>query len=259
MIQLVVYSIVIKCRALPSLLPEEGERFPVIGRALLGSTSITLSYYALKLIPLGDATTIRFSLPIWVLIIGYFVLGESCSFYKIGAVVVSIAGVILIAKPDDVLYIINEVAAGAFNVTLGPAFQPEDTNLVEELNVDGVSRFQGCMLALTSSVLLAMSMVALRLCRKTPAEITVLWLSIFSVTTGTITLLGIGQWRLPDNWLDVLYILLNGLLGSVGQWCITAASKVEQSGVVSLARTLDIQIAFMYSAFILHEQIRNTR
>lgn len=78
-----------------------------MGRACLGAISITFSYYALRLIPLGDATTIRFSLPIWTLIIGYLVLGEPCNLLRVVAVVISISGVILIAKPEECVYLVH--------------------------------------------------------------------------------------------------------------------------------------------------------
>lgn len=268
MIQLVIYMFIIFIKKLPYV-PERGERLPVFGRAFLGSASITFSYYALKLIPLGDATTIRFSLPIWTLIISYLVLNESCSLLKILAVFVSISGVVLIAKPDDVLYILNRILeslgvghSGTEPEALANASSSSATSSGQDVNLvplsDTSHQLEGCILALSSSICLSMSLIALRLCKRTPAEITILWLSVLSILIGSVTLICIGEWRFPDNWLDVIYIGLNGLCGAMGQWFITSALKVEQSGVISLARTFDIQVAFLYSAFLLREQIRIT-
>lgn len=274
MIQLLIYLFIIFIRHLPYI-PDKGERLAVFGRAFLGSASITFSYYALKLIPLGDATTIRFSLPIWTLIISYLVLNESCSIVKILAVVVSISGVVLIAKPDDVIYILNRIAdgfssksnetkIGALNMTDNSSDNitsltiPGGDEEVVVIPTDTTHQLEGCLLALSSSICLSMSLIALRLCKKTPAEITILWLSIFSILIGSMTLVCMGEWRFPNNWMDVIYVFLNGLCGAMGQWFITSALKVEQSGVISLARTFDIQVAFLYSAFLLKEQIRAT-
>lgn len=258
-------------RRLP-LLPERAEFWPVMGRAFLGACSITFSYYALKLIPLGDATTIRFSLPIWTLIISYLVLNESCNLFKVGAVVVSVSGVVLIAKPDDCIYLVHLIMH-SLNFESEDQFLenqldwenkrsqdwPVEADSADALNQEPYQQFKGSLLALSSSIFLSMSLVALRLCRNTPAEITILWLSIISIVIGSATLLILQKWCLPDNWPDVLFIILNGLCGSVGQWFITNALKVEQSGVISLARTVDIEVAFLYSAFLLHEEIRLTR
>lgn len=313
-----IYGIWISIRR-GKFLPKRDELLPVMGRAFLGASSITCSYYALKLIPLGDATTIRFSLPIWTLIISYLVLNESCDIFKVGAVIVSISGVVLIAKPDDCIYLMHKLffafdleSASEFELNYKhyeliksnstPAFDPEATDIQLEryetliasrcaqdaaagedpdsllmsvarsvLSSDGTTttseqllpinyqQFEGCLLALSSSICLSLSLVALRLCKKTPAEITIFWLSIISIVIGSISLVSMNKWSLPDNLLDVMLIILNGLCGSIGQWFITSALKIEQSGIISLARTFDIEVAFLYSAFVLQEHIRATR
>lgn len=280
LIQLVIYTLLI-IRGRLSFFPEKSEQFAVMGRALFGGTSITASYFALKLIPLGDATTIRFSLPIWALIISYFFLGESCTLLKIGAVVCSITGVVLIAKPEasasflGALYsaTTSDASAGGEAQWLEAATRSiNDANATqapaepgsgaadgghEEDFLQGTTTRQlvGSLLALCSSVCLAISFVSLRLCRETRAEIVIFWLSLFSLLIGSTFLLASGEFRLPDNVSDVVKIALNGALGAVGQWCITSALKVEQSGVISLARTFDIVVAFCYSIVLLHEPV----
>lgn len=287
MIQLVVYGSILVIRKF-TLKPHRRELMPVMGRALLGASSITFSYYALKLIPLGDATTIRFSLPIWTLIVSYLVLNESCDMFKIGAVIVSISGVVLIAKPDECVTILHRILrllslesidqdnkiialeASAASATLGSGFLSVPSTLsldsskpTSDLNgpesMVGSQQLEGSLLALASSICLSMSLIATRLCKFTPTEVIVAWLSIWSIIIGTITLLILGEWRCPDNIQDMLLIILNGACGSAGQWFITSALKVEQSGVISLARTFDIEVAFLYSALLLHEEILATR
>lgn len=285
--QLFVYVFVIKLKGSPYL-PEAQEFMPVMCRAFLGASSITFSYCALKLIPLADATTIRFSLPIWTLLISFLVLNESCSFYKLFAVILSISGVVLIAKPDDCIYLLNNLL-DVFDSKFKPDHYSEENNTTianitssnlilhtdnqatmvnngeesvlktNELPVPAYRQLEGSLLALASSICLSISLVALRLCKYTPAEVTILWLSIISIVIGSLSLVVLQEWSLPDNRLDVVYIFLNGLCGSIGQWFITSALKIEQSGVISLARTFDIEVAFLYSAFILHENIRITR
>lgn len=249
---------------------------PVMCRAFLGASSITFAYCALKLIPLGDATTIRFSLPIWTLILSFLVLNESFSFYKLLAVVLSISGVLFIAKPDDCIYLLNYMLHGfEYNhseivnsgssvttpTTVGPNVIVNNKEIEKSKSTSNepFRQLEGSLLALASSICLSISLVALRLCKQTPAEVTILWLSIISIVIGSLSLVILQEWRLPNNRLDVAYIFLNGLCGSIGQWFITSALKIEQSGVISLARTFDIEVAFLYSAFILHENIRITR
>lgn len=241
-----------------------------MGRALLGAISITCSYFALRLIPLGDATTIRFSLPIWTLIIGYLVLGEPCNALRVLAVVIAVSGVVLIAKPELCVYVAHVVwhslrleSERTFDERRAAyeSFRHNGTQLphVADPKLAEFQQLEGSLLALASSVCLSMSLIAMRLCRKSHAEIVILWLSICGIVIGSATLVALGEWSMPDNWLDVLYIALNGLCGAAGQWFITNALKVEQSGIISLVRTFDIEVAFLYSAFLLHEHIRVTR
>ena len=313
LIQLVIYTVIIIIRKL-SLFPERGEWLPVFGRAFLGATSMCFTYYALNLIPLGDATAIRFSLPIWTLIISYLFLGESCQFSKILAVFVAILGVVLIAKPDDCIYLwhlivrslgfesaeefkihqheheeareheleelekLADIELHSHNETAPIEYEnppEEETSDIELIAMQtklynhhsnhfneaelAARHLRGCLLALASSILLSLSLIALRLAKKTPAEVTIFWLSVLSVVIGNMLLIGLNEWSLPDNWRDVFFILLNGICGSAGQWFITSALKVEQSGIIALARTFDIEVAFLYSAFLLRETIRTTR
>lgn len=242
-----IYSTIIFVRKLP-LLPARGERLAVAGRSLFGGASITFSYFALKLIPLGDATTIRFSLPIWTLIISYLFLGESCSVVKVCAVLSSVTGVFLIAKPDYC----SQLMLSLFSST--NLQQQQQQEYIQDAPV-GNHQLLGSSLALASSVCLALSFVSLRLCQVTRAETTIFWLSSLSALFGFALLAILNELRVPSNASDCIYIILNGLFGAIGQWCITSALKVEQSGIISLARTFDIVVAFCYGAVLLHEQI----
>lgn len=215
-------------------------------RALLGSISITCSYTALKLIPLGDATTIRFSLPIWTLIIGHIFLKEPLYVINIVAVAVSVVGVSLIAKPKECMEIVAWISGHeAFN-----ELPPADLN---------VRRLEGSLIALASSICLAISFIALRLCKKTSASVVIFWLSVGSVSVGLITLATINELNIPNSWLELGMIIANGVCGAFGQYFITMALKIEESGPISLARTFDIVVAFVYSAVLLHEEIKGTR
>lgn len=256
-------------RRLP-LKPSSNEILPVLIHASLGGLSITLSYYVLNLIPLGDATTIRFSLPIWTLIIGFLALNESCGFYKLGAIAVSITGVLLIAKPGVFMNLAGIILHSPFTEATDSSLAASrpltnSTVILDPLAINhwlGSSNglhLQGCFLALGSSFTLAMSLVANRMCTNTPIEVIIVWLSLMTIVLGSTTLAYLEKWQWPDNKKDIILIALNGFCGTAGQWFMTNALKVEQSSTVALVRTFDIEVAFLYSAFLLHEHILITR
>ncbi|KAG9508925.1 Solute carrier family 35 member G1, partial [Fragariocoptes setiger] len=239
--QLLIYSGIILFRR-GTFRPVKGEYLATASRAILGGVSITCSYTALKMIPLGDATAIRFSLPIWTLIIGHVVLKESCYVINVFAVLVSICGVALIAKPSECMQLLAWITSSDVYKSAVPV----------DLNI---SRFEGCLIALCSSICLAVSYISIRMCRKTPAPVVIFWLSVASILVGLITLLTIDQLSMPGDWTDVAFMILNGVCGALGQYCITMALKIEESGPISLARSFDIVVAFAYSSMLLNEEI----
>ena len=50
------------------------------------------------------------------------------------------------------------------------------------------------------------------------------------------------------------YLVANGICGVLGQFCLTVALKVEEAGLVSLARTVDIVMAFVFQIIGLPEE-----
>ena len=56
---------------------------------------------SLKYMPVGLASTIFFTMPIWVVLIAYFLLKESITKYDILTLVTTFAGVVLINNPFE--------------------------------------------------------------------------------------------------------------------------------------------------------------
>jgi drug/metabolite transporter (DMT)-like permease len=77
--------------------PKEA-RLALILRGIFGfGTNITATK-ALKLIPLGKATVIIYSNPIFVALFGWLILKEKVSNYDIGGILVAFLGVIIFLK-----------------------------------------------------------------------------------------------------------------------------------------------------------------
>jgi drug/metabolite transporter (DMT)-like permease len=56
-------------------------------------------FFALTLIPIGQAVAIEFTMPIWTAILAATFLGERMTVWKIAAIVLGIVGVIIIVRP----------------------------------------------------------------------------------------------------------------------------------------------------------------
>lgn len=71
----------------------------LILRGVLGFLGLSCFFYALTHLPLGDATVIMYINPMFVALLAAVVLRERVGAVEIGAVLVSLAGVVLVARP----------------------------------------------------------------------------------------------------------------------------------------------------------------
>jgi len=86
-------------------------------RAILGLTGMFLNFGAVLLLPLAEATTFGFTMPIFAVILSALVLKEQVGLWRWGAVLSGFAGVIVIAQPGD-----GHIPLFGACVALGAAF-----------------------------------------------------------------------------------------------------------------------------------------
>ena len=83
----------------PSHIDRKNLPFLVL-RGFFGFVAMFLFFYTITVIPLGDAITLNKTSPIFVAILSFFILREKLNIYKITAILLGFAGVIMIAKPS---------------------------------------------------------------------------------------------------------------------------------------------------------------
>jgi drug/metabolite transporter (DMT)-like permease len=70
-----------------------------VWRSALGLTSMGLTFQALILLPLADATAINFTAPIFATVLSFLILREDVRLHRWAAVVVGFIGVLIVARP----------------------------------------------------------------------------------------------------------------------------------------------------------------
>src|SRR6202022_3145205 len=70
-----------------------------VGRNLIHYAAQLGWVFALTLIPLGQVVSIEFTMPIWTRILAASFLGERMTVWKISAIVLGVAGVLIIVRP----------------------------------------------------------------------------------------------------------------------------------------------------------------
>ncbi len=72
-----------------------------VGRMALGLVAMALNFIAFVLLPLAEATTIGFSVPIFAVVLAALVLGEPTGKWRWGAVAAGFIGVVVIVQPGS--------------------------------------------------------------------------------------------------------------------------------------------------------------
>lgn len=84
----------------PGLASLRTKRMPAhLLRAAIGLTAMALTFSAILLLPLAEATTIGFSMPIFATILGALILREPTGWRRWAAVAAGFAGVLIVAQP----------------------------------------------------------------------------------------------------------------------------------------------------------------
>ena len=221
----------------------KGERINLFLRGVFGFLDIGLSYVAYRMIPFADASTIIFSAPVYVSVFACIILKEECGIFQIFIIGMTIGGVLLISKPTFLF-----------------GMDPE--------SVVGVDlRMGGTIVAVTASLCASLTYVIMRRLQKTPAAVVINCFSVVSIIMGISVLAiirnffkeeagtlseGVG---VPETWQEILWVIANGLCAVLGQLCVTVALKIEEAGLVSLARTIDIVMAFIFQVAFLHNEV----
>ena len=211
-----------------------GERWYLFHRALWGFVCFAASYYALSYASLSDVSAIAFSAPVFVSVFACVLLKEPCGTFQISTIICTLVGVFLIARPS---------------LIFGRHGEDRDFTATERLIGTGLSFFTALTMAYT--------FVVMRRLQKTPTSTVITFFSLFSIVVGTVVALVLKYTtsfpvRLPAKQ-DIIYLFINGMCGVVGQLFLTISLKIEEAGLVSLTRTFDIVMAFIYQVTCLHQ------
>lgn len=170
-----------------------------VSRTALGLCGTVLNFGSYILLPLAEATTIGFSMPIFATILSAVILKEATGVHRWAAVLAGFVGVLIMVRPD----------AGHFPMA-------------------------GVAVALGAAVLTACISLLLRdLGRTEGAAVTVFWFTLLSMPPLGIAMFLVAQPHDATTWLILIGV---GSVGGVAQLCLTGALRW---GPVSLVLPMD--------------------
>lgn len=171
-----------------------------VWRGVIGTTAMGLGFAALAFLPLPEATAIGYATPILVVVFAALFLGEQVRIVRISAVVMGLAGVLIVLWP--------QFGAGA-----------------------GGTEALGAGLALAGAACAALAQIQIR--RLVGSERTSAIVFWFSFTATALSLLTIPfGWVMPSP-TEAALLIGAGLLGGVAQILMTSAYRFADASVVA--------------------------
>lgn len=187
-----------------------------VGRMALGLAAMALNFGAMILLPLAEATTIGFTVPIFSTVLAALVLGEPTGRWRWGAVAAGFLGVLLVVQP------------GTGDVPLS-----------------------GASVALLAALLTACVTIVIRQLGATEkATTTVFWFAISSLAPLAVLMLYFGRSHDPTTWAILVGV---ALAGGLAQLTLTGALRLAPVALVMPMDYTSLLWATIFGLWIFDE------
>ena len=171
-------------------------------RGLMGTSAMGFGFAGLAFLPLPEVTAIGYAAPLLTVIFAAMFLGEEVRAFRIGAVGLGLAGVLIVASPR-------------LTVTSGA----------------GSTEALGAMLVLFGAVFAALAQVFVRKLVDTERTPTIVfWFSLTATVLSLVTLPWGWVWPTALDWVTLIMV---GLLGGVGQILLTSSYREADASLIA--------------------------
>ena len=165
-------------------------------RAIIGTISLIVTFYAYSLMPLADTTALLFTSSLFIPVLGVIFLRESVGPFRWSAVVIGFAGVVIMARPTGDVYVL------------------------------------GVAVAMSAAFLHAILQIILRYLGRFESPETV---SFYFFIIGTfVTALALPFVAVRPTLAEIPLLLGVGLSGALAQWLLSIAFKNAPAAIVTV-------------------------
>jgi len=198
------------------------KKVPIIGkhvfwlsfRGVLSFVSLALFFKVVQDIPLGSAVALRYTAPIFSVILAYYILKEKVKFWQWISLIIAIAGAFIMKGVD--------------------------------FRIDTLS----FIFIMLSSLFVGGVFVIVRYLGSREHFLTII--NYFMVVSILGSLLFYKYWRMPigEEWL---WICLIGTLGLIGQVFLTKAFQLAETSAVAPIKYMELVYALLFGFFLFDE------
>ncbi|OQR82375.1 Drug/Metabolite Transporter (DMT) Superfamily [Achlya hypogyna] len=213
---------------------EAADRSNLVVRNVAGFLSMALSFWTMSQLVLADASVIIFTSPVMTFFLGALLLNEKIDIVNLVCALSCFVGVVFVSRPtllfgDD---------PDADKKVVGP--------------YAGLAVWTGLLSALMS----ALDYVFVRKLSGLHLLAVVHYFSLSCMVGAALAMaLWPAQVSFALSWDLWLSAVASGVLGFLGQVCLTKGFQLESVGIGSVMRYLDIVFVFVWDALFLHEFI----
>ncbi|XP_076035399.1 solute carrier family 35 member G1-like [Oratosquilla oratoria] len=204
-----------------------GSRLMLIFRGIVGTISLMMQFYAFRHMPLADASTIVFSVPVFVALFARIFLKEPVGLFNVVVILMTILGVTLIARPPMIMG------------SLSDAYTKEN--------------WWGVVAAMCGVIVGANVYVILRTLKHLHFSVIMTNFAFVALILTPIVSWFTGGTCVPICGPERYLIVVLGAFSFGGQILLTKALQVEQAGPVSIARTADVVFAFIWQVLVFQK------
>ncbi|NOX70581.1 MAG: DMT family transporter [Gammaproteobacteria bacterium] len=184
-------------------------------RAVLGTASLVLTFYAYSLMPLADTAALLFASSLFIPVLAVLILKESVGLYRWSAVVAGFVGVIVMVRPTGDVFVF------------------------------------GIAVALCTALLHAILQIILRYLGRFESPETI---SFYFFTVGAaVTAIAMPFVAVSPSLREVPLLLGVGLSGAAAQWLLSVAYKNAPAAVVTVFNYTSIIWATLFGWMIWNE------
>ena len=193
-------------------------------RVTVGTTAMCLSFFSYQNIPVGDATAIFFTSPIFTGILAWLILGEKFTIVDAIFAVIAVTGILLIAKPSFI-----------FGDLSGQDSTGEGNTLL------------GIMCAVMGAICASVVFVSVRKLGGINVHplLQIWFFGFFGMTLAAVLTAILGMWTIPRCGRDRVILVFISFIGALSQFFLTYAIKLEKPTYVAVIKTNTVILAFI--------------
>lgn len=185
-------------------------------RGVIGLAAMGCYFYAFSAMDLADAKAVLFAAPLFMTVLSIPLLGEKVGIYRWSAVLVGFAGVLVILQPG------------------GEMLQA------------------GSLAAVGGAVLYALAVITIRHLGATESAASItFYFTLTGAVAGTAMVAAFG-WVAPPPG-DLALLACVGLVGGVGQYCLTQAFRYGETGAIAPLEYTSMAWALLLGYLIWHD------